>query len=91
MESQNRAEILVYRGSIACASPRYLAILGGFVGFGTYWILAIVTFILAQSKRRAGYFLLAPIVCFVGLSVFVNYMIARDEIRQLVWYQPGRN
>jgi hypothetical protein len=63
--------------------------LGGFLGFGTSWIMAIVTFIFAQSKRRVVFFLIAPVICFVGLSVFVNYWIARDEIRQLVWYQPA--
>jgi hypothetical protein len=69
--------------------PLATLVLGGFLGFGASWILAIVTFIFAQSKRRVGFFLIAPVICFVGLSVFVNYMIARNEIRQLVWYQPA--
>jgi hypothetical protein len=69
--------------------PLATLVQGGFLGFGTYWVLAIVTFVFAQSKRRVGFFLLAPVVCFVGLSVFVNYMIARNEIRQLVWYQQA--
>jgi hypothetical protein len=69
--------------------PLATLVLFGFVGFGTAWILAIVTFVFAQSKRRVGFFLLAPVVCFVGLSVFVNYMMARNEIRQLVWDKPA--
>src|SRR5262249_33826760 len=69
--------------------PLATVIQGGFLNFGTYWVLAIVTFVFAQSKRRVGYFLLAPVVGFVGLSVFVNYMVARNEIRQLVWYQQA--
>src|SRR5207245_2530310 len=84
-ESQNR---LQFWSAVALLPvlPLATTILGGFLGFGTYWILAIVTFILSQSqsKLRAGYFLLAPVVCFVGLSLFVNYMLARDEIRKLV-------
>ena len=43
--------------------PLATVIQGGFIGFGTYWVLAIVTFMFAQSKRRVGYFLLAPVVC----------------------------
>ena len=62
---------------------------GGFVGFGTYWVLAIVAFLFAQSERRLRYVLLAPAVFFVALSLFVNYMAARDEIRQLVWYEQA--
>jgi hypothetical protein len=67
--------------------PLATLIQGGFLGFGTYWALTIVTFLFAQSKRRLIYFLLAPAVFFVGLSVFVNYMAARGEIRQLVWHE----
>ena len=69
--------------------PLATLVLGGFIGSGTYWALAVVTFLFAQSKRRYVYLLLAPAVFFVGLSVFVNYMAARGEIRQLVWYQQA--
>jgi hypothetical protein len=62
---------------------------GGFLGFGTTWAATVVTFLFAQSRQRLGYFLLAPAVFFVGLSVFVNYMAARNDIRQLVWYQQA--
>jgi hypothetical protein len=62
-------------------------LISGFLGGGTLWGLAIVSFLLAQSKRRLVYFLLAPAVFFVGLSVFVNYMAARDDYRKLVSQQ----
>jgi len=58
-----------------------------FMSFSISWLLTIGSFLFAQSRRRLGYFLLAPVVCFVGLSVFVNYIAARVEIRQLTWYQ----
>jgi hypothetical protein len=69
--------------------PLATLIQGGFLGFGTYWVLAIVTFLFAQSNRRFLYIVLAPVVLYVGLSIFVNYMAARNEIRQLVWYQQA--
>jgi hypothetical protein len=64
--------------------PLATLIRGGFLGGGTFWGLVIVSFLLAQSKRKLVYFLLAPAVFFVGLSVFVNYMAARDDYRKLV-------
>jgi hypothetical protein len=67
--------------------PLITVIKGGFIGFGTYWLLASVSFGFAQSKRRLGYFLIAPFVMYVGLSVFVNYMASRTEFRQAVWFQ----
>jgi len=69
--------------------PLVTLIQGGFLGAGTVWALGVVTFLLGQSKKRLVYFLLAPVVFFGGLSVFVNYMAARQEIRQLVWYQQA--
>jgi hypothetical protein len=69
--------------------PLVTLIRAGFLGYGTYWLLAIVAFLFGQSRRRVTYFLLAPAVFFVGLSLFVNYMLARDDIRQLVWYEQA--
>src|SRR5262249_14145326 len=69
--------------------PLLTVIRAGFLGYGTYWVLAIVTFIFGQSRRRVIYFLLAPAMFFVGLSLFVNYMAARGDIRQLVWYEEA--
>lgn len=59
----------------------------GFIGFGTYWLLASVSFAFAQSKRRLGYFLIAPFVAFIGLSIFVNYMASRTAFREAVWFR----
>jgi hypothetical protein len=68
--------------------PLLTLVKDGFLGFGTYWLLAIVSFLFNQSKRaRLGYYLLAPLVAFVALSIFVNYMASRTEFRQMVWYQ----
>jgi hypothetical protein len=68
--------------------PLLTLVKDGFLGFGTYWVLAIGAFVLNQSKRsRLGYFMLAPIVAFIGLSAFVNYMASRDDYRKLVWVQ----
>jgi hypothetical protein len=67
--------------------PLHSVLFGGFLGFGTYAAIPIVTFLFAQSKRTVVWFMLAPVVFYVGLSVFVNYMAARGDIRQLVWYE----
>jgi hypothetical protein len=60
---------------------------GGFLGMGISWLLTIVSFALSGSRQRLGYFLIAPLFVYVGLSVFVNYMASRVEFRQAVWIQ----
>jgi hypothetical protein len=69
--------------------PLATVVQGGFLGFGAMWVLTIVAFLFAGSRRKAAGLLFAPAVLFVGLSVFVNYMAARGEIRELVWYQQA--
>src|SRR5207244_2920412 len=69
--------------------PLSTVMLGGFLGFGTNWALGVATFVLAQLRWRLRALLLAPLICYVGLSVFVNYMAARGEIRTLVWIEQA--
>lgn len=59
----------------------------GFMSFGTNWLICTGAFFFNQSKgSRPAYVLVMPVVGFVALSVFVNYMASRTEYRQLVWY-----
>ena len=69
--------------------PLATVVKGGFIGYGTMWLLIVVAFVFAGSRRKASGLLFAPAVFFVGLSVFVNYMGARDDIRRLVWYETA--
>src|SRR5262249_30163975 len=65
--------------------PVSTVIQAGFLNFGTSWALTIASFIYAQSKRRLGLLLLTPVVIYVGISVFVDYMQVRQDIRKVVW------
>jgi len=67
--------------------PLVSVIRDGFIGFGTYWLLSSVSFMVAQTRRRLACILVSPIVIFLGLSLFVNYMASRTEYRQAVWFR----
>ena len=70
--------------------PLIILLKDGFLSFGTHWLLSILGFMFAQSKRRrVAYIAIAPVIAFVGLSVFVNYMASRTEFRKLVWYEQA--
>ena len=60
-----------------------------FIGFGITWLLIITSFLFGQSRRKWAFYIFAPVVIFVGLSLFVNYMSGRDKIRQAVWREQG--
>src|SRR5262249_57464704 len=54
--------------------PLLTVIRAGFLGYGTYWLIAIVTFIFGQARRRVTYVFLAPALFFLCLSLFLIYM-----------------
>ena len=58
----------------------------GFFSFGTHWFLCCIGFLFNQSRRtRPAFILLSPVVGFLALSMFVNWMAIRGEYRQMVW------
>ena len=64
---------------------------GGFIGFGTVWALSVVAFLFVIARRRIWFYLAAPPVIFLGLSLFVTYFQQRDEIREVVWNRERRH
>src|SRR5262249_50223044 len=60
---------------------------GGFIGYGTVWTLSILSFLIVIARRRIWFYLGAPLIVFLGLSLFVTYFYQRDEIREVVWDQ----
>ena len=67
--------------------PLATLVTGGFIGYGTVWVLSIVAFYFAIARRRVWFYLAAPPVIFLGLSLFVTYAQQREEIRDVIWYQ----
>ena len=53
----------------------------GFIGYGAVAALTVLIFISGFVKQRAMVFVIAIVVGYVGLSIFVTYMRDRSEIR----------
>jgi hypothetical protein len=65
--------------------PMATLVMGGFLGYGTYWVLSIITFLFVLARRRIWFYIGAPVAIFFGLSLFVSYMGQRDAIRDVAW------
>jgi hypothetical protein len=65
--------------------PLATVVTGGFMGFGTYWVISIIAFLFVISRRRIWFYIAASPVIFLGLSVFVTYMNERAAIREVAW------
>ena len=61
----------------------------GFIGYGVSWVIAAVAFFFVISRTRLLFYILAPVVVFLGLSFFVAYMGERTGIRDLVWNEQA--
>ena len=61
--------------------PVATLVAGGFLYYGTAWVLSIVTFHFVISRRRIWFYIAAPPLVFLGLSLFVTYMDQRAEFR----------
>src|SRR5262249_30245596 len=65
--------------------PLATLVTGGFIGFGTVWALSVLSFLFVIARRRIWFYLTAPLIIFLSLSLFVTYFQERDDIRQVVW------
>ncbi|HEX7779011.1 MAG TPA: hypothetical protein VF424_07230 [Vicinamibacterales bacterium] len=57
----------------------------GFLGYGFAAMLTVFAFVASFFRPRWKVVVLATVLGFVGLSVYVNYMRDRKEIRAAVW------
>ena len=69
--------------------PLSTLVLGGFLGYGIYWVISVVAFFVVLLHKRILVYLAAPIVIFIGLSVFVTYIGQRDALREMIWYEQS--
>jgi len=57
----------------------------GFLGFGASLASAIFCFVATIYRPRWRFLLIAALMGYVGMSVYVTYMQERTEIREVVW------
>jgi hypothetical protein len=69
--------------------PLATLVTGGFLNFGTYWVLSVVAFLFVITRQRIWFYFTGPAAAFLGLSLFVTYMGQRTGIREVVWQQQS--
>lgn len=67
--------------------PLTTLVANGFIGYGTNWLIGTVTYLYVIERRRFWFYMAAPVIAYLGLSLFVTYSAQRDEIRDVVWIQ----
>ena len=74
------AALLVY--------PLVVLIFGGFIGYGASAILTIFAILLVHLRSKFIALLIAPVILFLGISIFVNYFENRSALRDVLWSTP---
>ncbi|MCX7140567.1 MAG: hypothetical protein NT123_05575 [Proteobacteria bacterium] len=65
--------------------PLSTMITGGFIGYGVYWVIAVLALVYVKSSQKRIWVLLAPLIVLLGLSFAVAYFGGRNELREAVW------
>ncbi|HEV2551868.1 MAG TPA: hypothetical protein VGU20_31445 [Stellaceae bacterium] len=65
--------------------PLTTLVTGGYLGYGMNWVVGVIAFLFVLARRRTTFYLVAPLVIYLGLSLFVTYMGQRTGIRDIVW------
>jgi hypothetical protein len=65
--------------------PAFILIFTGFLGFGIKVMLIILCFTGLYYRDKWKLLILAPLLLWFGLSVYVNYSLAKEDIRDVVW------
>ena len=69
--------------------PLSTLVTGGFLGFGTIWLVTVLAFLFSIARRRIWFILGAAPAIYLGLSLFVTYMHERSELRAFIWSDTG--
>jgi hypothetical protein len=65
--------------------PTLMLLLGGFLSYGTTVIIIVASGIAISTKNCLRVVVGAAAITLLGLTVFVNYLEHRDQIRAAVW------
>lgn len=85
--TQNRMQMLCWLIMLALV-PVFTVASSGFLGFGVTMMTIVVCALLVCIKPWRRWLWLSPLALFLGLSVYVSYMVSRDDIREEVWDNP---
>ena len=71
--------------ALAAAYPLLTIITQGFIGFGIFNTILVITFVTGFYRPRWKLVVFGSVAMYLGLSIFVTYMRDRVEIRSVVW------
>lgn len=71
--------------TIGLIYPLVTTLVGGFLGFGVFGVLALACFFAPAVRGRWLWVTVAPVAAYLGLSVWVTYAAFRGELREQVW------
>lgn len=69
--------------------PLSTMITGGFLGFGTFWLIAIGAFAYVLSRQKLIIVAVLPFLIYAGLSFGVAYFADRSVLRDNVWQEKA--
>jgi predicted membrane channel-forming protein YqfA (hemolysin III family) len=82
-EKRKRKFVLWLLASMAL--PFLTTVSEGFLGYGTFALITVLTFIATFYRPRWRLVVAGVVLGYLGISLYVSYMRDRKEIREVVW------
>ena len=65
--------------------PAFMLLLGGFLSYGSTAVIVVLSILTIAAKRYWLMLTSLALGSFVGITIFVNYFAARNDLRNAVW------
>lgn len=69
--------------------PATVLIFGGFLSYGTTAVMIVLSYLVVRARRAWLALAIAPLLCYLGISLFVNYFEQRTFLRSVLWSEAG--
>jgi len=80
-----RRRALLLWAAGAASLPFLTILFAGFLGFGAWALLAVLTLLASAIRWRPRAIIAGLLLAYLGMSFYVTYMRDRNEIRAVVW------
>jgi len=87
----NDKKKMYYLLALVALTPLYTTVVRGFMMVGTIITIIVFSFVMSFYKPRWKMVLVLVLGGYLGLSLFINYMVNRVDIREQVWKGGSAN
>ena len=88
LRRQDKRSVLLWIVALA-VYPTLMLLLSGFLSYGSAAAIIVGSALCVSTRSYPKVLVMLAALTFLGLSMFVNYFVARDALRSVIWSGAG--